>query len=77
MEESREEKKMKETSWTMRFMVTGCSCFLFSAALKFLDGTHSRFLLLLGMTTLGLATISLLLTKLINRLPAKKTSTSS
>ena len=42
-------KDLKDFSWSALFLVTGCSCFLFSAILKMLEGDYSKPLLWMGL----------------------------
>ena len=52
MEELQEEKALKKYTWCVLFAVTSFSSFLFSGALKFLDGAHSVFFLKTGSISL-------------------------
>ncbi|MEO6612316.1 MAG: hypothetical protein ABIT05_06245 [Chitinophagaceae bacterium] len=53
-----QEKEMMKFSWTGFFLVTGCSSFIFSMALKILDGAPPRILLLIGTVTISLGLLN-------------------
>jgi hypothetical protein len=71
MEESIEEKEMREFSWSSLFIVTGISSFIFSGALKLLDGSHSGFLLKIGFLASTLGLLQWLIKKLLTSSPKK------
>ncbi|HEV7782997.1 MAG TPA: hypothetical protein VGO58_17095 [Chitinophagaceae bacterium] len=45
------EREMDKFSWSGLFFVTSCCFFLFSLALKILEGQFSRWLLIIGAAT--------------------------
>lgn len=73
MELSPQEKEIREFSWPMLFIVTGCCAFIFSITLKFLDGTRSPLLIKFGIAMVSLGLVVLLIKKLA-KTPVKKKS---
>jgi hypothetical protein len=66
-------------SWTMMFLVSGFSSFLFSFLTKILEGSHSRLLLVIGIVAMGAGICSWILKSLIQltaNYKKKKTITS-
>ncbi len=57
-QQERQEKEMMRFSWTGFFLVTGSCSFFFSIIMNILDGSHSRFLLLIGSVTVSLGLLN-------------------
>lgn len=75
MEEILEEKALKRFSWYALSAVTAFSSFLFSAVLRFLEGSHSAFFLKMGSVSMALSFILWLLNRTAStkRRPANNT----
>jgi hypothetical protein len=63
MEQTTEEKQLKAFSRTAIFFVTGASFFLFSFFLRLLEGNHSRFFMIISITTVVLGACNWMLTR--------------
>lgn len=52
------ENEMSEFSWSGFFVVTACCSVLFNGAIKFLDGSYSSLLLIIGIVAMFLSAAS-------------------
>jgi len=68
-----EEKELKEFSWTGLFIVTGLCFFAFSAVLEFLDHTHPRIFIWIGLVSIFLGIVNII-SKIVSRPSGKKRS---
>ncbi|MBN8688036.1 MAG: hypothetical protein J0M10_13510 [Chitinophagales bacterium] len=68
------EREETEFSWSTMFLVTGVSGFVFSLALKLLDGQHSPLLLWIGGIATGLWLTQFLINFIARTISGKKTS---
>jgi hypothetical protein len=66
-----EEKELKEFSWTGLFIVTGLCFFGFSAILEFLDHTHPKIFIWIGLLSIFLGILNMI-SKLTTRSVTKK-----
>ncbi len=53
-----EDQKMNEFSWSMLFIVTACSSFLFNGVIKLMDGHFSNLLSIVGNTAIFLTLLN-------------------
>lgn len=68
-----ENKEISEFSWSGLFIVTACCSFLFNGAIKFLDGSFSNLLFVIG-TAAAFLTIANWAARTVARSSNKKRS---
>jgi CDP-diglyceride synthetase len=74
MESSREERELREFSWSNLFLVTGCCFILFAGAMKLVEGSVHPIFLRIGIVCILLRILGFLLKWLGRRLPVKNSS---
>ena len=67
-----EEQEYCEFNWTMLFIVTACSSFLFSLIIRVIDGVFPELLLVTGGIATVLSVLTLLVGVLANQSERKK-----
>lgn len=72
MEEQKEEREMREFSWSNLFLVTGCCFLAFAGFMKLVEGSVHPIFLRIGVSCLFFWLLSCLFKWLVKKIPARK-----